>query len=563
MERLSKLHDTLRASQSLEEAVSALLSAVRQSASEALAASRFAQRGELLRAALHLRPDGVYQGFLVLEHDQKEAQLVDKQTASATMWQWMEKHRCPLSLDVTLRILHIRGERELVEEEALEDDILERNESLQVYLNQGATHIRLLPLWDLVGNLMGMVTVEARCRAAMGSAFIWSESLSPMQLLLDTAAPYLRYRPLAPPPTEELTDDFLPVVGVSMARTVRMLRVFARQGETLLLCGPTGAGKTRMAHWCHAHSPQAEGSFEVVDLLSVPESMQMAHLVGWKRGAFTGADRTMEGALARAEGGTLFIDEIDKLSMSTQAGLLKILEEKRYRPLGDHGKIREADVRFVVGTNLQLKKAVQEGKFREDLYYRINILPVLLPGLDERVDEIPAWANFMARRWATMQAGVSQVHLTPDACAHLQRRSWPGNLRQRDNVVRRAGSLALLDTLEGAPSFVIDEPHIHKALTLDGPEPQQDLNAQLHQAARIFIKHALELQERGESLDLDLANAFRGYVLEAAVKQLGHHDQAFELLGKSSLLRNRNHHRAYQNEQKRVATLLKRLQNPI
>src|SRR5262249_2358515 len=157
-------------------------------------------------------------------------------------------------------------------------------------------------------------------------------------------------------------------------------------------------GKSRLARWCHAQSPRSSRPFETVRLLSVPEELQMAELMGWRRGAFTGAVRDTPGALARAAKGTLFIDAIDKPRPKAPAGVLGLRETRRYRPLGDNAGEQRADVRFIVSTNVDLHAAVRAGRFREDLYYRINVLPVRLPSLEERLDELPAWVEYMLLR---------------------------------------------------------------------------------------------------------------------------------------------------------------------
>src|SRR5262249_7450564 len=150
-------------------------------------------------------------------------------------------------------------------------------------------------------------------------------------------------------------------------------------------------------------------------------------LFGWRKGAFTGALKDNPGALGRAEGGTLFIDEVDKLSLRAQTGLLHVLEERMYRPLGDPGSERPANVRFIAGTNANLSQAVKEGRLREDLYYRINVLPVQLPPLAERRDEVAAWAIFMARRRHEESYAGGQAELSQGAIAVLIAEPWPGN----------------------------------------------------------------------------------------------------------------------------------------
>ncbi len=160
----------------------------------------------------------------------------------------------------------------------------------------------------------------------------------------------------------------LPVVGPRSAALMEALATFARQDETILISGPSGAGKSRLAELCHAISPRREGPFQLVDLLSIPEEMQMAELFGWRRGAFTGAVRDQDGCVGSSDGGTLFIDEIDKLSLRTQAGLLQFMETRRYRPLGDPGQMRPANVRFIVATNTDLRAQVARGLPRGSLF---------------------------------------------------------------------------------------------------------------------------------------------------------------------------------------------------
>jgi DNA-binding NtrC family response regulator len=352
-------------------------------------------------------------------------------------------------------------------------------------------------------------------------------------------------------------DPWLPVVGASLAPIVALLGVFARQEETLLLTGPTGTGKSRIARWCHQQSPRRTGPFETVDLLSVPEDMQMGELFGWRRGAFTGAAEDHRGFVARAEGGTLFVDEIDKLSPRAQSGLLYLLEEKRYRVLGD-SRQRECDVRFVVGTNADLWREVEQGRFREDLYYRINVLGVRLPPLDERRDEIAPWARFMLERRHAEQGEAGSVRLDPAASALLEQAPWPGNLRQLDNVVRRAYVLALAERT-GAADLTVGEAQVRAALLAEGTPGSGIRLDPLRAAAAQFVAEA---ERRGGGLDLDLLDGLRGLALAEAIRRTGSKEAAFRLLGRESLVKARNHHKALQRELARAADLYRALGLP-
>jgi DNA-binding NtrC family response regulator len=347
--------------------------------------------------------------------------------------------------------------------------------------------------------------------------------------------------------------DHLPVIGTSMAGLVRILEVFAKQEETILISGPTGAGKSRLARWCHEHSNRKRGPFETLDLMMVPEELQMAQLFGWRKGAFTGAVRNYPGSLSLAEGGTLFIDEVDKLSLRAQAGMLHLLEERTYRVLGEESSQR-ANVRFIVGTNTNLQGAVKAGRFREDLYYRINVLPVQVPSLDARRDEIGPWAQYMLTRRHQERHPAGQASLLPEAQLLLTTRNWPGNLRQLDNIVRRAYSLALLEQGMDAKNMLLHEQHVVQALDYEGASVQQSpsLFESLRTASACFLQEA---QRAPTPWDLDLADAFRGFVLGAAIQRFGI-EEAFHLLGRKRLLKNRNHYKVLRRELAKVDTLL-------
>ncbi|MFY2563159.1 sigma-54-dependent transcriptional regulator [Corallococcus terminator] len=345
------------------------------------------------------------------------------------------------------------------------------------------------------------------------------------------------------------TDAFLPVIGESMSGLIQVLRVFTQQEDTILISGPTGSGKSRLARWSHEHSGRKAGAFEVLDLMTVPEELQMGALFGWRKGAFTGAVQNSQGCLALAKGGTLFIDEIDKLSLRAQAGLLHVLEERTYRVLGE-GTLHRADVRFIVGTNVDLHEAVVAGRFREDLYYRVNVLPIQIPPLDARRDEIIPWAQYMLSRRHQEREREGRALLSPDAQAQLLGRSWPGNLRQLDNIIRRAYSLSVMS--QGDDELLLRDTHVMQALGYEESPTSRSLIEALRVASACFV---MEAQRAAVPWDLDLADAFRGFVLGTAVRQVGR-EEAFLLLGRKRLLKNRNHYKALERELKKVDALV-------
>lgn len=564
VQEIAALVDGLRRSGSFEDAAVVVLCRMLAVCEAALAASDLRGRGKILRGMVHLRPAGGYRGLVVLERGAERAvtdaeigspSIDEKLLPSTTAFRWVRTYRTAVAIDVNLGVVEAIGDAALGRAAPLPAGPagarFTSQESRVRLLSRDTTHIYALPFGARHGAIDGMISLEAACQAAIGGPLVWPDCQDDLRLLADLAAPYLASLPLRSAGDPE-PDALLPVVGRATAGLVRLLRVFARQDETLLISGPTGSGKSRLARFCHERSPRRAERFSVVDLLSVPESMQMGELFGWRRGAFTGASHDYKGAVERAERGTLFIDEIDKLSLQAQAGLLGLLEERRYHVLGDPEGARRADVRFLVGTNADLEAAVREGRFREDLYYRINVLPVRLPPLDERADEIPRWAEYMVERRA--REGGARARLAAEAGLALAARRWPGNLRQLDNVMRRAYAIALAELGEGAADLVIGERHVEDALAFEGPRGgtggrgergREALFDLLRRAAAAFFAEA---ERSGGRVGLDLADAFRGLVLEAAVRRLGSKDEAFRRLGKENLLKNRNHHKALRRE---------------
>lgn len=346
-----------------------------------------------------------------------------------------------------------------------------------------------------------------------------------------------------------------PVLGRRSEELLAAVRAFARVDETMLLSGPSGAGKTRLAALCHAWSARSRGPFQLVDLLSVPEEMQMAELFGWRRGAFTGAVRDHAGFVAGSNGGTLFIDEIDKLSLRTQAGLLNFMESKTFRALGDAAGFQSANVRLIVATNVNLRERVRSGAFREDLYFRISVLPIRVPPLSERADEIVPWARYMLERCHEADvAGHTNAAFHVDAEEALARAEWPGNLRQLDNVVRRAHALARAEHSDGT-ELVVSRRHLERALSCDPPAAGAAAPlAALRRAADEFFSRVVAGRSPG-ALRLSDARVFEGLVLEAGLRRLGDLAEVYRMLGAQTLVDGRNHHRHFRRELERVARL--------
>ena len=493
-------------------------------------------RARLRGCSLHWRGEQGYEGFVwrsepgVARHSPGP---------SASLWTWMASERAQLVLEPQLELLWIDPRRG---HQARRVDLTERapheplSASMARFAGEESTHVLVSPLIDAHGSLVGMVGLEFEARSAMGDPALWTHLCPGLSVLLNAAVSLLAAG--TPPPQTATSDELLPVIGRSMARRVQLLERFAAHDETLLLTGASGTGKSRLARWCHQRSARAEHPFEELDLLTVPEDMQMAQLVGWSRGAFTGAVQDVRGALDRADGGTLFIDEIDKLSLKTQAGFLKLLEDGTYQILGSAGGRRRANVRFIVATNADLQEAVRAGTFREDLLYRINTLPVHLPSLAERADEIPQWARLMLQRHSG-----AHMSWTPEALHLLERAPWPGNLRQLDNVVRRAGIIAQMRS-DGHAQVTIRD--VREALELGSSSPAEVPASLLHaleDASHLITEAALSLDEPPRQLLDTLGDALKALILRSTTAQLDGVEEAFRALGMEHHLAHRNHHR--------------------
>jgi DNA-binding NtrC family response regulator len=233
-----------------------------------------------------------------------------------------------------------------------------------------------------------------------------------------------------------------PIIGHDrrIQRVYDLIEAVAPTRSTLLVMGESGTGKTMVARAVHDQSPRREKPFVTFACGSIPETLLESELFGHVKGAFTGADTDKPGKLRAAEGGTLFIDEINSATPALQLKLLRVLQEKQYEPLGGHTTMK-ADVRFVLASNEPLEKLVKEGKFREDLYYRINVVSVLMPPLRERSGDIPGLADHFLHKYCR-ETGKVVTSIDEAALGALIRYRWPGNVRELENAIERSVVLA-------------------------------------------------------------------------------------------------------------------------
>jgi DNA-binding NtrC family response regulator len=243
------------------------------------------------------------------------------------------------------------------------------------------------------------------------------------------------------------TYRFENIIGRSLAMTevYEIIKKVASSEANLLVLGESGTGKELIARCLHANSRRGEKAFIPVDLASLPENLLESELFGHEKGAFTGAHATRPGLFEYAEGGTVFLDEIAELSPNLQGKLLRVLQERQVRRVGGN-RIIEVDVRVISATNRDVQAAVAKGTFREDLYYRLNVISIPLPPLRERKGDVPLIAYHYLQRYAAA-SGKEIRGIVPEALALLEAYPWPGNVRELQNVIERAVVLTEADQL--------------------------------------------------------------------------------------------------------------------
>ena len=237
------------------------------------------------------------------------------------------------------------------------------------------------------------------------------------------------------------SDGFAGIIGRSgkMLDVFRLVETVCRTNSTVLITGESGTGKELVARALHEQSLRRADPFVAVNCGALSETLLESELFGHVRGAFTGADTHKKGLLEVADKGTVFLDEIGEMSPTMQVKLLRVLQERKYRRLGGTDEV-VANIRVIAATNRDLGTMVSEGTFREDLYYRLNVIPIRLPSLRDRVDDVPIIAEHFLQKF-TREMGKSIHGFTPEALALLLGYSWPGNVRELENVVERAVAL--------------------------------------------------------------------------------------------------------------------------
>lgn len=281
----------------------------------------------------------------------------------------------------------------------------------------------------------------------------------------------------------------------AMRELFSMLEVVAATPSTILITGETGTGKELVARAIHHNSSRRDQRFVAINCGALPESLLEAELFGHVRGAFTGAVGSRPGRLEQANKGTLFLDEVGTMSAHLQTKLLRVLQEREIERIGDTRTTR-IDVRVIAATNSDLAKMVKEGGFREDLYYRLNVIPVRLPALRDRREDIPLLVrHFVARLGRELEPPRSDVTLSQEAMRRLMAYDWPGNIRQLENTIERALALhrgGPQIEVSALPDEVRAQGETEQATALTLPDHGLDLDAHVLQIERELIRLSLE-----------------------------------------------------------------------
>ncbi len=295
----------------------------------------------------------------------------------------------------------------------------------------------------------------------------------------------------------------------SMRLVFEQVRQVAKWNTTVLLRGESGTGKELIASAIHYNSPRARGAFVKLNCAALPDNLLESELFGHEKGAFTGAVAQRKGRFEQADGGTLFLDEIGEISPAFQAKLLRVLQEGELERVGGTRTLK-VDVRVIAATNRDLEAEVRSGDFREDLYYRLNVMPIRMPALRDRLEDIPELARFLVAKIARAQG--RELEITDSALRQLVRYHWPGNVRELENCLERAAVMS-----EGG---TIDRDAIHLSGLDAGPGPEPAVSAHTSAAARLATKTALEDPDLDERERVIAALEEAGWVQAKAARLL-------------------------------------------
>ncbi|MGE5205568.1 MAG: sigma-54-dependent transcriptional regulator [Chlamydiota bacterium] len=329
--------------------------------------------------------------------------------------------------------------------------------------------------------ISGHGTIETAVRATKLGAFDFLEkplSLEKTLILVKNAAESRRLRGENRDLKKQLLAKSV-IVGdsIPMKALRQQIGLMAPTNGRVLVYGESGTGKELVAHAIHAQSPRKEGMFVEVNCAAIPEDLIGSELFGHRKGSFSGATSDKEGKFQKADGGTLFLDEVGDMSLKTQSKVLRTLDEQRFTPVGGDEMIT-VDVRVIAATNKDLEEEISRGNFREDLFYRLNVIPFYVPPLRERKEDIPQLARYFLKEFSATY-GRRQREITDDAIEALMRYSWPGNVRELRNVMERI-------VIMNPTAFKLDRKHLPPLVYRDGNRRLLGEASTLHQARAAY-----------------------------------------------------------------------------
>lgn len=296
-------------------------------------------------------------------------------------------------------------------------------------------------------------------------------------------------------------DDELVGESIAMRRLKEQIRAVAQSDYTVLITGESGTGKERISRAIHKLSSRRDKPLLTVNCPAIPDQLLESELFGHEKGSFTGADRHRKGIFVEASGGTLLLDEIGDISMNIQTKLLRVLQEREVRPVGSSRSV-PVDVRILASTNRDLQEKIREGLFREDLFYRLNVLTVQAPPLSRRCEDVPLLANYFLAE-SCQEMGIPTKHLAAEVPGFLAARHWPGNVRELQNFMRR-----LCVFCRGEE---VDMPHVYLSLSSEGDSCASKETAESYKDAKARVVEAFT-----RAYVTDLLQRTQGNVSEAA-----------------------------------------------
>jgi transcriptional regulator with PAS, ATPase and Fis domain len=312
-------------------------------------------------------------------------------------------------------------------------------------------------------------------------------------------------------PAGDSRAEYVVAASDAMRRVMRLVDRIAPTESPVLITGESGTGKEKIARVLHMQSRRSAGPFVAVNAAAIPESLVESELFGHVRGAFTDARQDRKGLFLQADGGTLFLDEIGEMSLSSQVKLLRVLQDHEVRPVG--GEVTyKVDVRVVAATNKDLRRAVQEGRFREDLFYRINVFRIHIPPLRERKEDIPFLVSYFVRRFAA-RLDRPAPKVSERAWSFLMNYEWPGNVRELENAMERAVAICEGGIIQpqdlppeitemGLPRLAAGNPEVY-------PEDLTLAEVEARHIQRVLRKHRGRMAEAARSLGISRTTLWR------------------------------------------------------